>query len=272
MGVPEKLSPKLEVLAGLARQAGEILRSGFRGEHSISHKSDSIDLITEMDHRSEAYLLRELRRRFPGHRIVTEESGELDGDGDGSDDRSWYIDPLDGTVNYAHGIPIYSVSIAYAENGRVRMAAVYDPSQDECFTAERGAGAFVNGERVRVSEAGDLSAALLVTGFPYDMWTNPVNNLDHFGRLSMRTQGVRRLGSAALDLCYVAAGRFDGFWELRLKAWDIAAGGLIVEEAGGWVTTMEGSPDYLQLVTSILAANPALHGRMLEELKVTNSS
>jgi myo-inositol-1(or 4)-monophosphatase len=228
----------------------------------VSHQGDDIDLVTEMDGRTEAYLLREIRRRFPDHQVVAEESGVHGASGA----YSWFIDPLDGTVNYAHGIPIYSVSIAFADRGRVRLAAVYDPSRDECFTAQRGCGAFVNGQPLRVTDLAELSAALLVTGFPYDMWTNPVNNLDHFERFSVRTQGVRRLGSAALDLCYVAAGRFDGFWELRLKAWDIAAGGLIAEEAGAKVTSMEGGADYLRPVASILAANPALHGRMLEIL------
>jgi len=254
--------PEIGDLTTLARQAGEILRGGFRKQHEVSHKADDIDLVTEMDGRTEAYLLREIRRRFPDHQVVAEESG-VHGAGGAY---SWFIDPLDGTVNYAHGIPIYSVSIAFADHGRVRLAAVYDPSRDECFTAEREGGAFVNGQQLRVTDLAELSAALLVTGFPYDMWTNPVNNLDHFERFSVRTQGVRRLGSAALDLCYVAAGRFDGFWELRLKAWDIAAGGLIAEEAGAKVTSMEGEPDFLRPVASILAANPALHGRMLEIL------
>jgi myo-inositol-1(or 4)-monophosphatase len=251
--------PKPDDLEALARQAGEILRAGFRGLLDISHKADEIDLVTEMDRRSEAYLLREIRRRFPGQRIVAEESGEHGGDGDSI----WYIDPLDGTVNYAHGVPIYSVSIAYAERGRLRLAVVYDPSQDECFTAERGGGAYVNDERIRVTDLDRLSHALLVTGFPYDIRTNPENNLDHYARFSLRTQGVRRLGSAALDLCYVAAGRFDGFWELRLKSWDVAAGGLIAEEAGARVTGIGGEADYLQPVTSVIAANPALHGQML---------
>jgi len=254
--------PEIGDLTALARQAGEILRGGFRGQHDVSHKGDDIDLVTEMDGRTEAYLLREIRRRFPDHQVVAEESGVHGASGA----YSWFIDPLDGTVNYAHGIPIYSVSIAFADRGRVRLAAVYDPSRDECFTAQRGCGAFVNGQPLRVTDLAELSAALLVTGFPYDMWTNPVNNLDHFERFSVRTQGVRRLGSAALDLCYVAAGRFDGFWELRLKAWDIAAGALIAEEAGAKVTSMEGGADYLRPVASILAANPALHGRMLEIL------
>lgn len=251
------------MVAELARQAGEILKIGFGGPIAAEHKEQAIDLVTEMDRRSEAYLLREIRRRYPAHHVVAEESGEHGANGV----YSWYLDPLDGTVNYAHGIPIYSVSIAFAENGRVRLAVVFDPSRDECFTAIRGQGAFLNGASLQVTGVTELSSALLVTGFPYDSWTNPDNNLSHFERFSVRTQGVRRLGSAALDLCYVAAGRLDGFWELRLKAWDVAAGGLIAEEAGARVTGLAGEADYLRPVTSIVAANPALHGRMLDVLK-----
>lgn len=254
--------PSLTDLVSLAKQAGGILRSGFRGDLEISQKKEAIDLVTEMDRRSEAFLLREIRRRFPGHRIIAEESGEHGGDAD----HSWYIDPLDGTVNYAHGVPIYSVSIAYAFEGRLHLGVVYDPSQDECFAAERGAGAQVNGAPIRVTGLEDLSAALLVTGFPYDIRTTRENNLDNFARFALRTQGVRRLGSAALDLCYVAAGRFDGFWELRLSAWDVAAGGLIAEEAGARVTAIDGVGEFLQPVASVIAANLVLHGKILEEL------
>ena len=217
-----------------------------------------------MDGRSEAFLLETIRSRFPDHRIVTEESGRH---GDDQSPYAWYMDPLDGTVNYAHGIPIYSVSLAFAVNGQVQIGVVYDPSQDECFSAERGMGAFVNGLRLQASRVDDLKKALLVTGFPYDIWSNPENNLNHHARFAVRTQGVRRLGSAALDLCYVAAGRFDGFWELRLKIWDIAAGSLIAEEAGALVTQVDGSEDYLVMVPSIIAANPTLHAQIFTVLQ-----
>lgn len=247
-----------------ARQAGAILRAGFRQNISITSKTDEIDLVTEMDARSESYLLEEIRKGFPGHRIVTEESGTH---GNDESPYSWIMDPLDGTVNYAHGIPIYSVSLAFCVNGEVQIGVVYDPSHDECFSAERGMGAFVNGMRLQVSRVDNLRRALLVTGFPYDIWTNPANNLDNHARFSVQTQGVRRLGSAALDLCYVAAGRFDGFWELRLKIWDIAAGTLIAEEAGARVTQVDGSEAYLVMIPSIVAANPALHVQILDVLK-----
>ena len=184
----------------------------------------------------------------------------------------WYIDPLDGTVNYVHGIPIYSVSIAYAEAGELRLSVVYDPSRDECFSAasgkagELGSGAWMNGQPIHPSSTSDLDHALLVTGFPYDIRTNPDNNLDHYAHMAQHSQGVRRLGSAALDLCDVACGRFDGFWELRLKAWDVAAGALIAQQAGAVVTNLSGGPDFMTPTQSVLAANPYLHPLLLNEL------
>lgn len=175
----------------------------------------------------------------------------------------WYIDPLDGTVNFAHGVPIFTVSIAYEQDGALSLGAVYDPMMDECFCAERGHGAFLNGEAIHPSDVQDLNHSLLVTGFPYDIRTNPDNNLDLFNRFSLRSHGVRRLGSAALDLCYVACGRFDGFWEKRLSAWDIAAGALIAREAGARVTDLSGGGDFLSPPYSILAAAEGIHPQML---------
>lgn len=257
------MKPTLLDLEVLARQAGAILRDSYGSNLEINHKS-LIDLVTEADHRSEAFLLGEIQRRFPGQRVISEESEGLPG----SDERVWYIDPLDGTVNYAHGIPIFAVSIGYAEEAKMRLGVVYDPMRDECFSAERGKGAFLNGQPIRPAVAADLDHSLLVTGFPYDIRSNPVNNLDQYARLSLRSQGVRRLGSAALDLCYVAAGRFDGFWELRLNAWDVAAGGLIAEEAGARVTNLGGEAGYLwSSPVSIVAANPTIHALLLTELQ-----
>ncbi len=258
------MTPNLSFLETLARQAGEILRAGFGKQHIVEHKG-AIDLVTEMDKCSEAFLLDAITQRFPTHRIIAEENGEQAGD----PQRLWYIDPLDGTVNYAHGIPIYCVSIAYAEQGQLKLGVVFDPMQDECFSAERGKGAYLNGQPIRVSDASELGKSLLVTGFPYDVWSNPVNNLDNYARFAVCTQGVRRLGSAALDLCYVAAGRFDGYWELYLYPWDLAAGALIAEEAGAVITRSNGSPDYLDWQPSALAANPQLHPRMLAVLQET---
>jgi len=262
------LTPTLSIVEAMARAAGEILRDGFQlrpgfnESFRVEHKG-VIDLVTDLDYRAETLLLNEIKERFPSHGAVAEETGGLEGSGS----RRWYIDPLDGTVNFAHGVPIFSISVAYAEDGDLKLGTVYDPIQEECFTAERGRGAWLNGEPIRVSRTGNLDDSLLVTGFPYDIRTNPENNLDNFARFSLLTQGVRRLGSAALDLCYVAAGRFDGFWEMRLNAWDVAAGGLIAEEAGARVTGLRGEPDFLSPPHSILAANLQLHPLMLEVLQ-----
>jgi myo-inositol-1(or 4)-monophosphatase len=256
------MQPTLKDITEIARNAGDILRDGFGKQHQVEFKGE-IDLVTEIDHQSEEYILAEVNKRFPGHQIFSEESGEQTG----SAGDVWYIDPLDGTLNYSHGLAIFAVSIAYAQQGQLSLAAVYDPMADEMFTAERGKGAWLNGKPIRVSASSELKSSLLVTGFPYDAWTNPVNNFAEFQNFSMRTQGVRRLGSAALDLCYVAAGRLDGFWEIRLNAWDVAAGGLIAQEAGALVTDVRGGRDFISKPQSILAANPALHARMLEVLR-----
>jgi len=258
------MTPTLSDVESLARQAGDILRAGFVRRPGIEtrlqvHYKGAVDLVTEMDHRSEQFLMEEIKRRFPGNSILTEESGNHAGDAC----CLWYIDPLDGTVNYAHGVPIFVVSIAYAEGGSVRLGVVYDPMQDECFSAERGHGAWLNGMPIQVAQADDLDGSLLVTGFPYDVRTNPQNNLDHYARFALVSQGVRRLGAAALDLCYVANGRFDGYWELRLKPWDLAAGGLIAAEAGATVTDLNGGLEYLDMPCTILAANAPLHAQML---------
>jgi myo-inositol-1(or 4)-monophosphatase len=258
--MPRK-SPTLSELISLARQAGDILRGCFGQQMQVDHKG-IIDLVSEADHQSEQLLLGYIHQNFPNDRIVAEESGELEG----SSGQAWYIDPLDGTVNYVHGVPIYSVSIAYAEQGTLRLGVVYDPSRDECFSAELGGGAWLNGKPVHPSTASTLDQALLVTGFPYDIRSNPDNNLDHYAYFALHSQGVRRLGSAALDLCYVACGRLDGFWELRLNSWDVAAGGLIAREAGAVVTNLAGAQDFISPPQSILAANISLHPLMLAGL------
>jgi len=253
--------PSLADLEDLARQAGQILRAAYEHEHQIGYKG-ATDLVTEVDHQSEAMILTEIQRLFPGHQIVAEESGSMSG----ADDHTWYIDPLDGTVNYAHGVPFFSVAIAYAFQGLTRLGVVYDPMRDELFAAERGRGAWLNGRSLRASPAADLGKSLLVTGFPYNAWVTPDDNIENFARFSKRCQGVRRLGSAALDLCYIAAGRLDGYWELTLSPWDVAAGGLIAEQAGAIVTDLQGGPDYLARPNSILAAAPGIHAAMLEVL------
>ncbi len=253
--------PNLVEIESLARQAGEILRKGYGQNHQITYKGE-IDLVTEIDRQSETFLMEEISQRYPQHAIVAEESGGLSGDA-GS---KWYIDPLDGTVNFAHGIPIFSVSLAFTQNESILLGAVYDPLRDECFSAEAGKGAWLNGEPIHSSNVLELEKSLLVTGFPYDIRTNCQTNLDLFAEFSLASQGVRRLGSAALDLCYVAAGRFDGYWEMRLSPWDLAAGALIALEAGAKVSDLKGGQDYLQPPYSILAAAPGIHAQMLQRL------
>ena len=255
------MEPTLELLESLARKAGEILRQGQLDGFKVSFKGE-IDLVTEIDRRSEDFLLAEIARQFPSHRVIAEETGEVEGDCE----CAWFIDPLDGTVNYAHGVPFFAVSIAYQKRGEMRLGVVYDPMRDECFKAERGLGSWLNGKPLRTSSQSQLLQSLLVTGFPYDIHTNPENNLDHYSRFSLLSQGVRRLGSAALDLCYVAAGRFEGFWEIQIKTYDIAAGGLIAEEAGAVVTNINGSSDYLSEPISILASTPGIYAEMLDLL------
>ena len=257
------MPPSLAELQTLARQAGDILRSGYGQEHTIQQKGVT-DLVTEVDHRSEALIIRTIRQAYPDHRILTEESGDLQGDAD----HCWYTDPLDGTLNYAHSLPLFCVSLAYAEGQQAVLGAVYDPMRDEMFSAEKGKGAWLNGQPIHVSATPDLIHSLLATGFPYDLWKSPLNNLEFFNHFTQRTQGVRRLGSAALDLCYVASGRLDGFWEIRLNAWDIAAGGLIVQEAGGVVSQLFGQPHHLTPPVSVLAANPAIYPLMLDVLRL----
>lgn len=257
-------TPTLTYLERLARQAGKILRAGYQQDHQIEYKG-VIDLVTEIDHQSEEFILGEIKKDFPDHHILAEESGGTKGDL-----HQWYVDPLDGTVNYAHNIPIFCVSIAYASNGTLSLAAVYEPIRDEMFTAARGKGAHLNRRPLRVSGATELQKSLLVTGFPYDAWDSEFDNFANFVKFAKMSQSVRRLGSAALDLAYVAAGRFDGFWEMALQPWDVAAGGLICEEAGARVTNVYGEADFISPPQSILATTPGIHARMLEELSQNN--
>jgi len=257
------MQPTLSYIEALARKAGAILRDGYSKEHTVAYKG-VIDLVTEIDHQSEKFLLGEVQRDFPTHHIFSEESGIIEG----NDEHIWYIDPLDGTVNYAHHVPIFCVSIAYAFKGALTLGGVYDPMRDEMFLAERGKGATLNGKPIGVSSTTELQKSLLVTGFPYDTWNTERDNFANFIKFGKLTQGVRRLGSAALDLCYVAAGRFDGFWELALKPWDVAAGGLVCEESGACITNVKGETDFISPPQSVLAATPGIHARMLGELGI----
>ena len=253
------MSPTLNDLKALAYGAGEILRAGFQNPKNL-HLKREIDIVTETDEKSEAYLLSEIRARFPQHRIVAEESGENDGD----TDHTWYIDPLDGTSNFAHGLPIFSVSIAYAQQGEIDLGVVYDPIRDELFSAQRGKGAFLNDQPVHTGDKDELRRSMIVTGFPYDRFDSPVNNLAFFNAFTLNVRSIRRLGSAAMDLCYVGAGRLDGYWEFKMETWDLAAGALIAKEGGAKVTTMDNKNDILNPPFSIMAANPGLHAQMLQ--------
>jgi myo-inositol-1(or 4)-monophosphatase len=252
----------LDTAEEAARAAGEVLL-GFVGRAlEVRHKG-AVDLVTEADRASEDRIVSIVRERFPEHAILAEEGGG--GEAAGGAEFLWVVDPLDGTTNFAHGLPIWSVSIGVVRRGVIVAGVVFDPTRGECFRAARGEGAWLDGRRIRVSRASSLDQALLVTGFPYDVRSSAVNNLDHFGNFLIRARAVRRLGSAALDLAYVACGRFDGFWELKLHAWDMAAGALLVEEAGGTVTRFGG--EALDLFgEEIVAASPSLVPAMREVL------
>jgi myo-inositol-1(or 4)-monophosphatase len=256
------LSQERRVAVEVARAAGDLLRRELSGPRRIEFKGSPTNLVTEMDGRAEALVVERLHAAFPDDAALAEERGARPG----RSGRRWIIDPLDGTTNYAHGLPVYCVSIALEVAGRIELGVAYDPSHDELFVAERGAGAFCNDARLAVSSAPTLGASLLATGFPYDVRTNPDNNLKEHGAFSLRTRGVRRLGSAVLDLAWVAAGRLDGYWELRLGAWDVAAAGLVVEEAGGRLTSLTGGPIDLDRPT-VVASNGRIHDEMLAVLR-----
>jgi myo-inositol-1(or 4)-monophosphatase len=245
-----------------ARAAGQLLRRELRGSRSISYKGAPTNLVTEMDARAEALIVGALREAFPDDAVLAEEAGARGG----RSGRRWIIDPLDGTTNYAHGVPLFAVSIALEEAGRVVLGVVYDPVHEELYVAERGRGAWLGDRPIAVSTTDTLGESLLATGFPYDIRVTPDNNLAEYAAFSLRARGVRRLGSAVLYLAWVAAGRFDGYWELRLGAWDVAAGSLLVEEAGGRVTDLAGGP--LDLAApAVVASNGRIHDAMLAVLK-----
>lgn len=256
------MSDFLPTAIQLARAAGAILREGYGQVQSVELKG-AIDPVTIYDRRAEEYLTTTLRRMFPNHALFAEESGRSAA----GDEYEWIIDPLDGTMNFAHGFPAFCVSLALARRGQVRVGVVYDPLRDELFAAEAGQGATLNGRPLRVSAETDLGHALLATGFAYDVRTNPHNNLAEFGHFQLRARGVRRAGSAALDCVYVAAGRLDGYWELGIQPWDVAAGALITQEAGGQVTTVTGEPYALATTRAVLFSNGHLHAQMLRVLR-----
>ncbi len=246
-----------------ARDAGNILVQGL-GAAQISNKGD-IDLVTEADIAAEELIIERVRSYYPQHMILAEESGDTITIGQSSDWK-WVIDPLDGTTNYAHGYPCFCVSIAAEFQGVIHIGVVYDPMRDEMFAAERGRGATLNGRTIRVSKVEDLSRAMLVTGFPYNVRERP-DFAREFAQFTMEAQAVRRDGSAAIDLAYVACGRFDGFWEDGLNPWDMAAGVLLIEEAGGRVSDYNNQP--LSIYTKkVLTSNGLVHEAMMRVLKM----
>jgi myo-inositol-1(or 4)-monophosphatase len=245
----------------LARGAGDILRRSYGRQQTIHFKGE-INLVTDVDRESEEHILGRIREAYPDHGVLSEESPELPS----PSPYRWIVDPLDGTTNYAHGYPCFCVSVGVEHAGTVVAGAVYDPLLDELFTASPGTGAFRNGERIFVSKTRELRKSLLATGFAYDVKTSSDNNFDYFRAFVLTGQAIRRDGSAALDLCYLACGRFDGFWELKLKPWDTAAGLLILREAGGVASRLDGEP-YDIHQPDLLASNALIHGQMVEVLR-----
>lgn len=251
-------------------RAGAVMLSRLGSGVRIDKKG-AINLVTEVDLEIEQSFREMIAERFPGHAVLGEELEDKSRSAAAAPaGPCWVFDPIDGTTNYAHGLPIFCSAVALEIGGVARVAAIYDPTRRELFTAERGGGAFMNGRPIRVSAAAALVDAMLVTGFPYDVHHRVEEIVGLFGAFVGRARAVRRLGSAALDLCYVAAGRMDGFWESDLKPWDIAGGSLIVEEAGGRVTTMEGRP-FSSRAGRVLATNGLLHEQMLEVIRRFNT-
>lgn len=256
----DKLS---ELAIKTAKEAGAILKKGFGTSFRISSKSGKNDLVTEYDNLSEDYIINAIKKEFPDHSFLAEESGRIGEMKKGK--ILWVIDPLDGTVNFAHSLPIFSVSIAAVLDGEILVGVIYHPIMDELFAAKKGGGATRNGEKISVSVNPDFEKSLLVTGFPYNIKKNPNSCIDHFVSIIKRGIPVRRLGSAALDLAYTAAGIFDGFWEIDLKPWDVAAGALLVQEAGGMVTQYN-KEKYSIFSKSILATNGKIHNEISKSL------
>jgi myo-inositol-1(or 4)-monophosphatase len=250
----------LEVAKAAAFRAGTILRERISDRREISYKGD-INLVTEMDRLSEKAVVAAILEAFPDHGVLAEEEAQIEN----SSGFLWIIDPLDGTTNYAHGYPSFSVSIGLERSGDIIVGVVYDPMRDELFSAARGQGAYLKGKPISVSGNDVLIRSLLATGFPYDRAVSKDNNLNYFNALIMAAQEIRRSGSASLDLCAVAAGRLDGYWELKLHPWDVAAGSLIVQEAGGTVSDLTGTRFSIR-DKEIVASNGRIHGLILDIL------
>ncbi len=246
-----------------ALEAGQFLKESVGKVLQVERKfGQETNLVTQIDKKAEELIIGRIRKQYPDHDFLAEESGSHDK----KSEYRWIIDPLDGTLNFTHGVPLFSVSIGVEKQGEIIAGVVYEPNLGELFTAEKGKGAFLNKKRIHVSKVDKLIESLIVTGFPYTIRDNPDNAVQHFVNVLMKAQGVRRLGSAAVDLCYVACGRFEGFWEVSLNAWDMAAGVLMVEEAGGRFTDFLGAPSTIY-TKQVLATNGLIHEKLVEVLK-----
>ena len=252
----------LDKMIEIAKRAGKFLKDNEGKISEIKEKGSFTNLVTNVDKGSEALIKEFVMENFPTHGILAEESGASTP----ASEYKWIIDPLDGTTNYTHCYPVYCVSIGVEHKGEIVAGVVYDPNFDELFSAEKGSGAFMNGKKLNVTSTGTLDHSLLATGFPYDIKRNPFNCVQHFNEFLMTAQAIRRLGSAALDICYVASGRMDGFWEVNLHPWDTAAAVLITTEAGGKVTDFTGRI-YSIYQKNILLSNGLIHEQMIEVLK-----
>ncbi len=257
------MHPMLNIAVKAARRAGQIINRASLdlGHIKVSVKQQS-DFVTEVDRAAEASIIETLQEAYPLHSILAEESGAIAGS-KGDSEYQWIIDPLDGTTNFIHGFPQYAVSIALVHKGVLSHAVVYDPTANELFTASKGAGAFLNDKRLRVSQRAKLAESLIGTGFPYRMFDHVDSYLAIFRELIQKTAGLRRPGAASLDLAYVAAGRLDGFWEFGLSPWDMAAGALLITEAGGLVGDLSGEQDYLT-TGNVIAGNPKIFSQLLQ--------
>lgn len=260
-----------KVAVETAEAAGKLLKEGVRAQKTIIHKSTAVDLVTQYDEAAEALILERLRTHFPDHHFVAEESGASGMSGNGQQSPyTWYIDPLDGTNNFAHGFPVFCVSLALYEGERPLVGVIFDPLRGELFSAVSGQGAYLTTQegttRLQVSQTDTLLGSLLATGFPYDRHTSDLNNIAQLAAFLKRVQGIRRAGAAALDLAYVAAGRLDGYWEYKLNSWDVAAGILFVQEAGGTVSGIDGRPWKLSGKIALVASNGLIQKEMLTTL------
>lgn len=258
----------IQKIVNVSKEAGEIIREGFGKKLEFEFKTNISDFVTNVDKEAEKKIIEFVKKEYPTHNIIAEESG-IDNK---NSEYTWVIDPLDGTMNFAHGLPIFSVSIGVMKNSEIIAGVIYDVMNDTVYSAEKGSGAFQNDKQIFVSENSDIEKSLLVTGFPYNIKENPDGAIEKFNNFLMNSRGVRRLGSAAIDLCYVANGTFDGFWEVAINSWDICAGHLLIDEAGGKLTNFVGQEiDYSKHSgIQMLATNGRIDKKMIEILNSEN--